>query len=245
MSSPLESHGLADPHEENRGWSPMNAPARELALCIESCKQINELRRVFTFGQPTPRQLTLLVTPLCNLVEHVLILKGFLRDQDRSVWPARDVVAFKMLGKALKRANDGALRKIRNKRAAHADPKGLASGAVPPSNAENVLVALGQAASLLLLCLNHERVFWYYRYPEPADDTQVEVFGDYPLATTFRVDGDGRLCEILQMHMEADPRHVQNAVVRETITLYNNLAIGFSHVPMIRIQSYAPSHARA
>lgn len=65
MLSPLHSHGLADPHEpENRGWLPMNAPARELVLCIESCKQINELCGVFMFGPPTPRQLTLLTTPL-------------------------------------------------------------------------------------------------------------------------------------------------------------------------------------
>jgi hypothetical protein len=244
MSSPLKSHGLSDPHEpENRGWSPMNAPANELALCVESCKQINELRGIFTYGQPTPRQLTLLVTPLCNLVDRVLILKGLLRDQDRSAWPSQDIAAFKSLGKSLKRANNGALRRIRNKRAAHADPRGLPIGTVPPSNAENVLAVLGQAAWLLLLCLNHARVFWYYRYPEPTDDTQVEVFGE--VATTFRLDANRRPCKILQMHLEADPRLDQSAVVRETIDLYNNLAAGFSHIPMIGIQSYAPSDARA
>ena len=236
MSSPVKSHGLADPHEpENRGWSPMNQPANELALCVESCNQINELRGVFAFGQPTPRQLTLLVTPLCNLVEHVLILKGLLREQDRSFWPARDLEAFTSLGQSLKRANNGALRKIRNKRAAHADPRGLATGTVPPSNAGNVLAVLGEAAWLLLLCLNHERVFWYYRYPEPTNDTQVEIFGE--VATTFRLDGNRRPCEILQMHLEADPRHDQNAVVRETITLYNNLAVGFTELPMIGIRA--------
>jgi hypothetical protein len=168
MQSPLQSHGLADPHEpQNEGWLPLTQPARELMLCIESCKQVNELRPVFTFRQPTPRQLTLLVTPLCNLVENVLMLKGLLHDADRTAWPAHDLASFIHLGRSLKRANKGPLRKIRNMRAAHADPAGLASHAVPASNAENVLAYLGEAASLLLLCLNHERVFSYYRIPEP------------------------------------------------------------------------------
>jgi hypothetical protein len=245
MQSPLHSHGFADPHEpQNVGWLPLTQPARELALCIESCKQINELRGAFTFGQPTPRQLTLLTTPLCNLVERVLILKGLLRDEDRTAWPVRDLDSFNQFGRSLKRANKGPLRKIRNMRAAHADPKGIASGAVPASSAENVLAYLGDAASLLLLCLNHERVFHYYRMPEQNDENVVECFVQYPAATTFRIDANRRPCEILQAHIEADPRHAQNAVVCETITLYNNLAVCFPKLPRIGIQSYIPVFKR-
>lgn len=130
----------------------------------------------------------------------MLALKGMLHQVDRSAWPARDLKTFTTLGRSLKRAHKGPLKKIRNMRAAHTDPKGLVSGAVPPSNAENVLAFLGEAASLLLLCLNHERVFCYYRMPEPDDDTQIEVFVEYPAATTFRVDENRRLCEILKIH---------------------------------------------
>jgi hypothetical protein len=240
MNSPLHSHGLADPHElANDGWLPATDAARELSACIETCKQINEMRGAFGAARPTPRQLTVLATPLCSLVEHVLALKRLLHDADRSVWPAGDLATFSTLGRSLKRANKGSLRKIRNMRSAHANPQGLRASSIPPSTAENVLVYVGEAASLLLLCLNHERVFGYYRMPEPGDDSIVEIFNEYPAATTVRVGDDRRVREILQIHIEADPRHAQNAVVRETLALYNQLVIYFAGLPSIRLESYA------
>lgn len=239
MTSPLHSHGQADPHEPNiHGWLPFTVPARELILCVEVCKQINEVCAAFD-GRPTPRQLTMLATPLYSLVEHVLTLKGLLHDVDRSAWPARDLASFTALGRSLKRANKGALRKIRNMRSAHADPQGLRASAVPPSTGENVLVFLGEAASLLLLCLNHERVFSYYRLPEPADDKIVEIFCEYPAATSFRVGDDRRPREILQIHIEADPRHAQAAVVRETLAIYDSLASTLPRLPLVRVESHA------
>lgn len=241
MNSPLYSHGLADPHEsENDGWLPATDAARELSACIETCKQINELRGAFGSARPTARQLTTLATPLCSLIEHVLGLKRLLHAADRSSWPACDHASFTTLGRSLKHANKGALRKIRNMRSAHANPDGLRASSVPPSTAENILVYLGEAASLLLLCLNHERVFGYYRLPEPHDQSVVEIFYEYPAATTVRVGEDRRVREILQIHLEVDPRHAQNAVVRDTLALYNSLAVHFARLPLIRLESYDP-----
>ena len=85
----VKSHGLYDPHHapHDSRWYPYTKPALHLALCIESCKQINELRSLFVgVERVTPRRLTMLATPLYNPVEHVLKLTVLLHDADRSGW---------------------------------------------------------------------------------------------------------------------------------------------------------------
>ena len=223
----VKGHGLYDPHDapQDSRWYPHTTAAVHLALCIESCKQINELQAVFVGnGRITPRRLTLLVTPLYNLVEHVLKLTGLLHDADRTMWREFDRESFKETTRALKKAKNGVLRTIRNKRSAHTDVDGLSSSAVPASTSRAILIPLAQAACQLLLCLQHEAVFGYYRLHDPAKPYEVEFFIQYPIASTFRVDDTGRPVELLSTHLEADPRQELGAVVRETIGFYNSLA---------------------
>lgn len=223
----MKSHGIYDPHDapHDSRWYPYTKPAVHLALCIESCKQVNELQSLFV-GQEriTPRRLTILATPLYNLIEHVLKLTNLLHDADRSVWRELDRTSFRETGRALKKAKNGDLRTIRNKRSAHTDADGLSVNGAPASTAKTILIPLAQAACQLLLCLQHEAVFGYYRLHDPLKAYEVEFFIQYPAASTFRVDENGRPVELLSAHLEADPRQELGAVVRETIGFYNRLA---------------------
>jgi hypothetical protein len=222
----MDSHGLYDPHDapHDSRWYPYTREALQLALCIESCKQINELQPVLQPGGVTPRRLTLLVTPLCNLIEHVLKLTNLLQPADRSLWREFDRVSFRETPRALKKAKTGTLRTIRNKRAAHTDADGLSQRHVPPSTARVILPPLAQAACQLLLCTQHEAVFGYYRLHDPSKPYEVEFYVQYPLASTFLVDERGVPIQLLHGHLEVDPRHELTSVIHETISFYNRLA---------------------
>src|SRR3954463_55933 len=94
--SELPRQGLYDPHDapEDSRWYPNTSASVQLALCLESCKQINEFRSVLGKGKVSPRRLTLLATPTVNLVKHVLAIAEELERADRSHWPERDRRSF-------------------------------------------------------------------------------------------------------------------------------------------------------
>ncbi len=229
-------HGLHDPHDASKqdGWYPITSEAMQLALCVESCKQINAMRPMLMDGGVPPRNLTVLATPVLNLVENVLRLRNELWKADRSDWPEADRKNFENKPRSLQRAAAGPLRTIRNQRAGHTSAAAFAHGSVPASTPENILRPLGQAAFLLLLCLDHKTAFGYARQPNPTSKDEIEFYFQYPLASRFRLDKGGHPVELLGGHLEADPRHEQGELVCQTVKLYNALVGRDSLLPRIR-----------
>lgn len=77
---------------------------------------------------------------------------------------------------------------------------------------------------MLLLSLNHRTSFADARRPEPDSTGQIEFFFQYPLASWWRLNEQGRPVEMLGTHLEADPRHEQSDAILKTVDLYNAMA---------------------
>src|SRR5207302_806324 len=77
---------------------------------------------------------------------------------------------------------------------------------------------------VLILAINHNATFAYFRLPDPTKRNEVQIMVEYPMATLFEVDESGRLVGILEFRLAADPRQEASAVIQKTIRCYNRLA---------------------
>ena len=223
---PMLEERLFDPHDapENNRWTPFNREARELASCVEACKHVLELRPLLT-ERPSARTYALLTTPVFSLVEHVVALQRVLGQRDRRDWPARDRENFTRLGRSLRKLVRGQLKKLRDKRSAHHDHDALRPGSdVPAAKADVVLPPLGHALLLLMLALNHDATFGYYRFPDASKPREMQVTIEYPIATTLLLDEHSVPFVVAACHLVTDPRREIDVVVQAAVALYNHMA---------------------
>jgi hypothetical protein len=233
---PMFQEKLFDPHDapEHTRWIPFNAEARELGACIEACKQILELRPLLLV-MPSRRTYAMLTTPVLSLVEHAVALHKFLGKLNHQHWPEHDLQNFTGTARKLRKQNDGPLPRLRNKLGAHHDVDALhPSSEVPHATAGLVLLPLGNALLYLILALNHEATFAYYRRPDLSRPQEIQVIVEYPLATTLVLDPDGLPVAAVEFRMATDPRHESSGIVKAAIELYNEAARKTeSDVPLI------------
>lgn len=206
-------------------WFPANDVTALLVVCLEACKDITRHAQALAEKTPTAdrRGMTLLSTPILSLVENTVRLHKLLGREDRSHWPPKDIEKFRLHAKHLRKHEQGGLRKLRSTRAAHHDSKMLGEGSgVPEPKPEVILLPLTDALLILILCLNHEQVFHWTRYPDPAKRDEIELFVE-TVATKARADADGYIKEILEITLARDPRHHAMAAIEETIAAHNRL----------------------
>jgi hypothetical protein len=158
--------GLYDPTDATAEdlWFPANDVTALLVTCLEACKDITRLAQALAGEKPTAdrRGMTLLSTPILSLVENTVRLHKRLGLEDRSHWPAKDIEKFRRRTKQLKRHQQSALRRLRSTRAAHHDAGKLGEkSGVPKPRPEVILPPLTDAILILILCLNHERTFYW------------------------------------------------------------------------------------
>jgi hypothetical protein len=235
--------GLYDPTDnpEDERWFPANEVTALLAACLEACKDITRLAAVLPRSRPTldRRGMTLLLTPVVSLMDNGISLHKKLGPEDRSYWPSQDAEGFKRHAKKLRKHRESGVRQLRSTRAAHHDAKKLgAGGTVEPAL---VLAPLCDALLVLSFAINHNRVYCWTRYPQPAERNEIELFLE--VATKVRVDDKGHVREIKEIIITRDPRHDAFAIVRDAVDVYNRLIvdagyprrrIGFTPRPEIR-----------
>lgn len=217
--------GLYDPLDapEDDRWHPFNMEAAELAACLEACRQISDLGPLFD-GKSQLRAYTVVATQLYNLIEHTLKLHKLLVKGDRSGWPPADEHLFIRAPRRMRRALKP-IKRVRDKRSAHLDLDGLHPGAdIPRATPGLMLPALRDALQLLILCLNYNATYSYYRIPDGGKPFEVEITAEYPVASMWRVDERGRPVELLHSCLAVDPRHEAQAIINTAIDLYNRLA---------------------
>jgi len=226
--------GLYDPTDVTAvdTWFPANEVTALLVACLEACKDITRLAQTLK-GNPSTedrRGMTLLSTPILSLVENAAHLHKLLGREDRSHWPPEDIEKFRLHAKHLRKHEQGGLRKLRCTRAAHHDATKLGKGSgVPEPGPEVVLPPLTDALLILVLCLNHERTFYWTRYPDPAKRDEIDLFLE--VATKARAAEDGHIKELLEITVARDPRHHAMAAIGETIEAHNRLVsdAGYPH----------------
>ena len=76
----------------------------------------------------------------------------------------------------------------------------------------------------MILALNHDATFGYYRVPDLSKPREIQVMIEYPLASTMLLDERGMPVVAFEFRVAADPRHESHAVLSETIDLYNRVA---------------------
>lgn len=220
---------LYDPVEapEDERWFPAGNAAELLVACLQACKDVVKISSSLAPSRPSAdtRGLTLLATPVLSLVENSIRLQKSLGSEDRGHWPESDRGHFNRCGKKLRRDADGPLRKIRSKRSAHHDANALGPGGAPHATAEIVVFPLGHALFLLTLCLNHEGVFTWTRFPDKNAPDEMEYF--LQVATRFKTiveaDGARHPRNILSLTIRKDPRYQALATLEATIAVYNQL----------------------
>jgi hypothetical protein len=216
-------------------WVPFNDEAAELACCLEACKQILNLRSIFS-DKENSRSYTLLTTPAWNLIEHSLALHKLLGQKDRSSWLEKDAKGFIEIARSLRKKASGPFKKIRNQRSAHNDPRALhPASKTPLASAELVLPPFKEALYILILSLNHGATFAYCRYPDPNKKDEIQVMFEYPLATLMHLDSEGRMDKIIEIRIAADQRHEASSIVQDTIVFYNWLAESTGNHPVIAV----------
>ena len=222
---PILEAGLYDPHDapSHTNWCPHNQEAAELASCLEACKQVIELQPAFSDGG-TSRAFAMLATPVYSLAEHTQALQRLLAGRPRADWPVSDVNAFIGLARDLRKQLK-ALKPLRDKLGAHCDSDAVGPRApVVGSGPAIVLPPLRSALSLLILALNHNATFGYYRIPDPDRPDEIQLTIDYPIATMFRLGANQRPIEILNLGLTSDPRCEASVTIRNSIDFHNILA---------------------
>jgi hypothetical protein len=85
------------------------------------------------------------------------------------------------------------------------------------------MVPLGLSLCVLRLLLRHDRTFVWTRYPDPENESDLQFFFEYPLATTFQVDEDGQVRSIKDFWAVADPRNDAAEQLLATARIHNAL----------------------
>lgn len=209
------------PGESDERWFPANEVTALLVASLEACKDIHRLSDTLQQQHPShdQRGMTLLCTPVVSLADNVTELHRKLGLEDRSSWSPQDIENFRQHAKKLRKHRETAVRQIRSTRAAHHDPQALGQGRAPNTTPEMVLEPLEDALFVLTLAMNHDRVFVWTRYPDPAKRNEIELFLE--LATKALVDDDGHLRKILAFTVTKDPRHDAFAVIAKTMGVFN------------------------
>lgn len=221
--------GLYDPTEapESDRWFPEGQASFLLVACIQACKDILKIGGALDAARPSMdrRGLTLLATPVLSMVDNAVMLQRFLARKDRSSWPPKDQEAFTRFGRELRKASEGPLRKLRNTRSGHHDPRFLGPDTAPRPTPELLLPPLAYALLVLTLALNHEEVFTWIRVPDETKPDEIDYFLN--VATRIRTvkdtEGHYRPREILQMTLTKDPRLEAFESIEATIALHNRL----------------------
>lgn len=118
----------------------------------------------------------MLATPVFSLVEHVVALQRLLGRRDRHDWAARDRENFTRVARSLRKLMKGRLKTLRDKRSAHHDTDAVHPGSnVPSATADVLLPPLGHALLVLMLALNHDVTFGYYRVPDASKPREMQV----------------------------------------------------------------------
>lgn len=225
--------GIADLLTETTGsssWQPANDEAKALFLAREACQDVLHASRDFA-AVPFRRVLKTLSVPLVNLLDQLVRLlnltgpPGTVATAERALWPPGDRQVFADLSRAVRRHKGGPVRHVRNKMGGHLDDAVLGGGR-PALSAEQTLTVLQHCAALLLLLLNHRRVYVWVRWvATPAPGLHVvETFFDYPAVMRWLADDDGNIAAAAISYLALDPRHEFLDTFKGVFDAYNALA---------------------
>lgn len=202
------------PHEE---LYPSNPPAQKLHHCLEAMRDLLPLLETLAGTEAADkrrRQLKLLFTPLCSLVESILRLMHDIQcnpDTKHSLPPGTDALVArmeKMLDAAVPHRRNQLLRQIRNRMSAHVDSQ-------TDPMAARALFAQAQASDVgrwldaLMTVLADLLKLPIYVWSCSSKDGRVvglTAFGA-PVITFFECDDGGHVVRIAGMYlMKRDPR---------------------------------------
>jgi hypothetical protein len=213
---------LVDGNEKSNPWQPGDRRTRLLVLAGEACRQISfELER-FHEVHARKRILKNLSIPICSLMDVVVELQKFLNDEScgeiRRFWPISDQESFAQLGRRIRKVHQqGQVRTLRHKIAAHLDTEAFDLGDLNPSP-KILLEALGDTLIVLMLSFNHKAyAFSWIRPVVSLDEGQkllVDTMFDCPFAVRWVTDVEGNVLDVAQISLAADPcKPVQESVL--------------------------------
>lgn len=230
----LLSPGIVDLIDEEtkvNGWQPADERTRLLVLGGEACRDLVHHADGFAKPETRRRASKTLSVPVCNLMDVVTKLRAKLNDQEcqrgRQTWPRHDQKLYKDVGKRLKKQRlRGPVRTVRNKIAAHLDIEAFDDTRVK-LKVEDLLGAMGDALTLLMLCLNHPtHMFAWIRGHGLAEDGQhrlVETMFGFPAAVCWLTDLDGHVEDVSIVRIAEDPRWEVRTSLLGTIGAYNDM----------------------
>ena len=191
--------------DRDEPWFPNGRETKELIACTEACRNLQRLLKGLT--PDDARGILLAVPPLVELVDHAVKLQGLLykSETSRSGWPKNDVARFIELGSKLRKHQQGPLRRLRLKRAAHYDTDAFGRRPDVPSPTPDLLLPpLRDVLAFLILALNHENTYSWSRYPLGEKPDELEVIGSQ-VAVKLRVDPRSNAYNVL----DREVRHPQ------------------------------------
>lgn len=208
-------------------WFPATPAAELLVVSIEAVKDVCKLTEGLDPADPgrDRRGLTLLSPPVVSLMENALRLHRVIGSLDRRAWPISDRNNLIEHGRQLRRLVNGRLRQLRNRRAAHHDPRSLGgTSAAPVATLELLVPPFGSALVVLLLLLNDGTPFSWTRRPDVTLGKVFQIIHDQPVAFSFELDEENRPTRLLTGEITTDPRQLAKAEILRGVHAHNFLA---------------------
>ncbi len=224
-------------------WQPADQRTKMLTLAIEACRDmVFHAERLLASPGTARRAIKAMAVPACNLVDVSIQLHSALNSREfhavRTRWPAKDQATYQEASKRLKKQHfAGALRTARNKISAHLDPEVYETGVNLSLN--DVLGAIGDALLVLMLALNHRSAFVWIRFlgTLPSGERVVETMFDYPIATRWLTDLEGKVLDVGILQLAADPACGLHDEVLQSVTIYNRLtSLDGSSMPKMSVE---------